>query len=387
MFVGAMSVRAMRYSRVFLASSLLWGFLTCSSAGAYTVVAVMHGASGDFDLPNLRGMQLAVSEVAARGGGLKGEKLTLQTVSPDGAIPTWEVSAYLLGASLTSAEVLKVATATRSSGAALVLAGQGGAGVLPSLGGRGILVGFGDNAQAAAAAQFALKRGWKSVMVMSQSDHPQSQDLTRYFRDAFHALGGGMLLSQNDDSAGGDLKNPEVARRLRAALKSVDALYLAAGNDDVSDVVRNLRSIGVTLPILGPDRLEFSLPSDLSAAQLGELYATVHTLISKNASGPLGKLMERYSGAYNSPLQSSFTVVGYDALQLVVEAASKAGSAKANAVLAALNSMGAVQGIAGSQSFQAGSRVFSTDIMVMVRLTNAGQVLASAEPLTYLPKP
>jgi branched-chain amino acid transport system substrate-binding protein len=377
----------MRYSRVVLASSLLWGFLTCSSAGAYTVVAVMHGAAGEFDLPSLRGMQLAVSEVAARGGGLKGEKLNLQTVSPDGAIPTWEVSAYLLGASLTPAEVLKVATATRSSGAALVLAGQGSVGVLPSLGGRGILVGFGDNAQAAASANFALKRGWKSVMVLSQSDHPQSQDLTRYFRDAFRALGGGMLLSQNYDAAGSDLNNPEAARRLRATLKSVDALYLAAGNEDVSDVVRDLRKIGVTLPILGPDRLEFSLPSDLNAAQLGELYATVHTLISKNASGPLGKLMERYSGAYNASLQSSFTVVGYDALQLVADAASKAGSAKANAVLATLNSMGAVQGIAGTRSFQAGSRVFSTDIMVMVRLTNAGQVLASAEPLNYLPKP
>jgi len=365
--------------------------LAASGAQAFTVLGVFHlrGPQAPYDAPALQGLKLALQDFNA-SGGLAGDKASLRLLDPSEPTSTLKtggsgVSAVLLGPALEVDEVLKVGAATAPGGAPLVLAGQGSVRLTGQLSNRVFLANFGDNVQAGAAAQFALKKNWGSVLILGGGSQV-SQDLVRYFRDAFFKSGGRLAVAQRYGGAGGAYEDPESLRILKATLGSVQAIYLAVSSEDAGRIVRNLRLGGVLTPIFGPDRLEFSLPGSLSEAQLGEVYATSHAYFSMGASAPLRAFALRYQVQYAGQLPGSFAAVGFDAGNLLFAAVRSSRSSKAAAVARALASIKNLDGITGNLVFAAASRVPQSGVLV-VRVTSAGPVLAAASQLGYVPDP
>lgn len=365
--------------------------LLISSAQAFVVLAVFHtsGKAARYDAPALQGLMLAVSDFNA-SGGLGGDKASLQVLDP--GVPASRLSAagskasaVVLGPALEVDEVLKVGAATALKGPTLLLADQGSAALTGQFSNRVFLSSFGDNVQGASAAQFAMKRSWSSVLIL-QGPGQQSADLARYFRDAFFKFGGQLATAQRYSDAERTYRDPEDARRLRATLGSVQAVYLACGSDESSALVKTLRASGVSLPIIGPDRLEFTLPGTLSEAELGEVYATSHVFFSDSVTGPLRTFMNRYEKAYASAPQSSFSAVGFDAGNMLFSAVRRSKSAAAASILEALSLVSSTAGVTGNLVYARSVRTPQAGVLV-VRLGSGQHTLAYAGQTGYVPDP
>jgi len=383
----------------------------------------LTGSQAALDVPSLDGARLAVDRINANGG-LMGRRVEL--LERDGRTDATEVrrAAESLVAAHVSAiiglsdtgQVLAAAPVAAAAGIPFVTSGATSPRLPDQVPDWLFLACFGDNAQAAAGAEYAAEAlGARTAVVVFDRDMEYTRLLGRYFSQAFRAQGGRVVLERGfedrggvlgalagevpsrkgagedddaeagggtdgDNEAGGDSgtaegdeetegdkaaegdekQQPTAAERARSlrAARSADLLFVAAGPEDAPDIVRRLRAAGFTQTIMGGDSFDDRALVKAAAATGGGVYYTTHAaprLPSANAA--VRRFSASYDAAYGRPPQNAFACLGYDAVDLVAAAVAKADSVRPAAVRDALQATRHFVGVSGTLGYTADDRV------------------------------
>lgn len=238
------------------------------------------------------------------------------------------------------------------------------------LGPRFFLACFGDNVQAAAAAEWL--RGAKKVsraVVICNTAQNYTRLLQRYFADAFEHAGG--KISETISYRGGD------AVGLPRDLTSCEAIFLAAESaKEAGRIIAKLRGAGFKGPIVGGDG--YDDPSYWDDEPLAEnVYFTTHAYPARGASS---SEMAAFRGSYRGT-PDAFGGLGFDALRLLLTADPGEGGNISHR----LQTGAPFAGVTGPIAYLGGSRVPAKPVAI-IAATRPRQMLTQITP-SHVPAP
>jgi len=221
---------------------------------------------------------------------------------------------------------------------------------------------FGDNVQAATAAEWAYHdRGARSVAVLANASITYTSLLRDYFVARFTELGG-RVVSRASYRPGG--LDAAVGR-----LKQADFVFAAVAPDEVVDAIRRLRAAGFHGPVLGGDGYDLG-EVWLENPDIGGVYFTTHAYLgADSANARVQAFRAAYRAAYPGDSPDAFSALGYDAARLLIDAIRRAGSddpAKLREALGATRDLTRdFEGVTGRVSFVGGSRIPSKTVSIL----------------------
>ncbi len=242
------------------------------------------------------------------------------------------------------------------------------------LGPRFFMACFGDNVQAAAAAEWlrnAKKASRVAVIYNRSKAYPRL--LQGYFADAFRHAGGKVdeTISYGDGEPAG----------LPRDLQMCDAVFIAAESAaGASKVISKLRAVGFKGPIVGGD--SYDDPEFWSEEPLAEnVYFTTHAYPAKGSGAASAAILSDFRGACRGGTPDAFSGLGFDALRLVLAAAPGKGGDLAQR----LQKGAPLAGVTGSIAYQGGSRVPSKPV-ALIAAEHPRQMILQLTP-AYVPAP
>jgi branched-chain amino acid transport system substrate-binding protein len=242
---------------------------------------------------------------------------------------------------------------------------------------------FGDNAQAAAAAEFAHAEFGGTTVILWDSTTPYTRMLPKYFRTRFAQLGGTVLLDRSFE--GCDLGD---AGRMIAELPDEPAfVYLAAMPDCAGEQVASLRAAGVALPIIGGDGLDTPHLLSNSHGPTDDVWFTTHAWLSAETGTARAKaFVHAYENAYGHPPGDAFAALGYDSALLLLDAVGRAQGTSPAEVHAALEGTRDFEGVTGTISYGPHRHVPSKTVWI-IHVEDGQQSLEAALVPKSVPPP
>ncbi len=256
---------------------------------------------------------------------------------------------------------------------------------LPEVVGNSIfLMPFGDNAQAAAAAEFAIKEFGSTVAIIFDSTAQYSRKLPRYFRTRFKDLGG--IIELNMAYNGGcDLSL--LGEQIRGLSPQPAFVYLAGLPDCIGKVIASLRTVGVYQPIIGGDGLDTPNLLGGNGGIPNDVWYTTHAWLSAETGTPEAKqFIAAYKEAYRLPPEDAFAALGYDAANLLLQVVQQAKKIRRRDILDALEHTQDFQGVTGTISYTKDNHVPKKTVWI-IRLTKGQRSLAAALIPDIVPPP
>jgi branched-chain amino acid transport system substrate-binding protein len=216
------------------------------------------------------------------------------------------------------------------------------------------LVPFGDNTQAAAGAEHALREFGSAAAILWDSTSAYTRTLPRYFRTRFAELGGQILL----DASYQGCDAGELGQQVAALAPAASFVYLAGLPDCIGEVVASLRQAGVGAPILGGDGLDTPNLLEGGPGPTDDVRYTTHAWLSADTGTPQARqFLADYEEAYGTAPQDAFAALGYDAGNLLLDALRRADKVKKRSILDALEATRSFAGVTGTISFTASDHV------------------------------
>jgi len=326
----------------------------------------LTGSQAALDAPSSRGAQLAVDE-ANRAGGVLGRKIRLLQVDGESRpaaikqraaelLKRFPALSALMGFSDTDM-VLAAAPVAARHRRVFVTSGA----TSPRLPGQVpdylFLACFGDNVQAAAAAEWLYRdRAARTVAVFYNSTMEYTRLLHSYFAARFVQLGGNVVQISSYE--------PEAVSKVVGRAPQTDAVFVAAGPEDAVAATLQLRAAGYTGPIVGGDG--FDSDAWLKHAELKDVYFTTHAYLGADNPDPrVTAFRKSYLAAYSGSPPDAFAALGYDAARLIIAAIAKAGDDDPVKVRQALGAMRRFEGVTGTVSYLAGSRIPTKTVSIL----------------------
>ncbi len=327
------------------------------------VVGALYNTTGSqavLDIPSQKGAHLAASLANAKGGVL-GRPIKLIDANGNSDVETMSKRTAELVASqpnLTALVGLSDTDLARAAGKVAAGAGQllltSGA-TSPKLPAEVpeylYLACFGDNVQAAAAAEWAYDTlGARRASVVFDSGETYTRLLQQYFRDRFEALGGTVV---SVTSYKGD-----ATKQLTEGLKPADIVFLAAEQaTEALAGVKILRAAGFKMPILGGDGYDAPAVWAMDP-EVKDVYFTTHGYVAADNPKPLVRSFRvAFAAANPGEEPDSFTALGYDAVGLLIDAITRAGSDAPDKVRLALAATKNYEGVTGTIGYETGSQI------------------------------
>ena len=354
----------------------VWGVALAAPVGSEAAddpvqLGAVYNLSGDwsaFDRPAARGAELAVARANAAGGVL-GQTVELVIADPEGRpdqvaertrelVDAHPALSAVLGLSDTDM-VLAAAPVAAEHRLLFVTSGATSPKLPAQVPQYLFLACFGDNVQAAAAAEFAYNRlGARTVSIVYNSGQTYTTLLQEYFRTRFEELGGEVVAVAS---------YPTTAEQ-KAALAEVaeaDVVFLSAEQPaEAAAGVIGLRAAGIDVPILGGDGFD-AAPEWSKDAAVADVYFTTHAYLSPDHPDAVVRAFdEAYRRAFGRA-PSGFAALGYDAVGVVLAAIKAGGSAAPEQVRAALLELAGYRGVTGTISYQGGSRIPKKSVTIL----------------------
>jgi branched-chain amino acid transport system substrate-binding protein len=342
----------------------------------------LHGFQANLDLPSSRGARLAVAD-ANRSGGLLGRRVELAVV--DGvsrpkviAVKTAALLKRfpdlpaLIGLSDTD---MVLAAAPVAADARLVFLTSGATSpLLPQQVPEFLFLAcFGDNVQAAAAAESAWQDlEARSAAVLYADADTYTNLLQGYFVTRFTELGGvvGPIRAYTAGALDG----------LADGLLDVDLVFLASASaEEALNIIRLLRSAGVDAPVFGGDG--YDSEELWQQAEVQDVYFTTHAYLGADSVDPLvQEFRAAYAAAYNSAEPDAFAALGFDTARLIMEAIRAAGTTTPGAVRQALAETRAFRGVTGTIGYPAGSAIPLKSVTILRVVPGGTELFRQLQP-------
>jgi len=227
------------------------------------------------------------------------------------------------------------------------------------------LVAFGDNAQAAAAAEFARSSlGAKTACLLYDGEMEYTQLLARYFKESFSTIGGKIVFEKSFPHAATDIT--AILQQIYTLSSPPDLIYLATEPEQAPALIRQIRSQGFRQPIFGGDSFDTALVKS-DPELINNIYFTTHIFLDPHSDDPLiTNFIEAYQTKYGTPPSSAFAALGYDAVHLLFHVAKEAGSLEPEAILQELATTQDFPAITGPISYSKGNSVPVKPVTIVV---------------------
>lgn len=331
----------------------------------------LNGALASIDNPARDGSLLAVKEINAAGGVL-GRPIELVVYDGKSDLTTVtnitkqmiEEDKVVALVGLTDTSFMLAAGQIAQEAERPFLDVGGTAPIITSVGDYIFMVPFGDNVQASAGAEFAIKQGWTSSALLYDSANDYTNFLASYFKDRFTADDlAGQILEESTYQPG----DPEYSSQLTEFQNlnpQPSFLYVAAMPENIGSIVAQARDFGLEQPILGGDGYDTPLLVELAGDKSHDVYFTNHAGLLGGA--PEGEaFVAAYQAEYNRAPESAFAALGYDGVRLMADAISRAGSTEGPAIRDALQATEGFKGATGDISYQPGSRIPQKSVAII----------------------
>ena len=291
-------------------------------------VTTNSGTAAAYGEAEVKGFELAVSEINAKGG-INGEKVKLESMDDKGDA-TEASNAYnkLAGDN----NVLAVAGPTISATTAAVapLADQSKlVTIAPAATSDSIETGnylfrtcFKDSYQGEVAARFAAENlKVKKVAVLYGTGDPYSSGVGEAFAKAAEKLGLEVVDKESSSSA----DDTEYSAQLQKIQASGAELLYAPYYYSVAGpyIIPQARSVGFEGYVMGPDGYDgLKLTGDKS--QYNKTYYTTHYSADDNTNTKVQDFIKSYKSKNNAE-PNTFAALGYDTIYMIKQAIEKAG--------------------------------------------------------------
>jgi branched-chain amino acid transport system substrate-binding protein len=338
--------------------------VTTASAAPWKIGAVYCNAGPQkaLDEPSWRGAQAAVA-LRNKSGGINGQPVELIRIATDSS-PT-SVAAAVRSALQADPDIaafiglsdtdlaLAAGREARKAGKVFVTSGATSP-LLPSqLGGRFFLACFGDNVQAAAAADWLRAKGAKNVAVIYDRGQTYPRLLGRYFSEAFEAAGG-TVTDQIAFRAGESVGLP-------TDLKSCDAVFVSAETAaDAERVIAKLRGAGFTGSVVGGDG--YDTPSTWTGNALAKnVFYTTHAYPARGPGAADAATLSAFRANYRGGTPDAFSGLGFDAARVVIDGLARGGKDLAKDIQSRTD----VAGVTGAIKYDGGRRIPSKPVAII----------------------
>lgn len=349
----------------------------------------LTGAQASLDIPSANGAKLAAKQVND-AGGIDGKMIELllydgtgdpATISrlTDRLVVSDRVVA-MMGFSDTDM-VMAAAPIAAQAGIPFVTSGATSPKLPEKASPNLYLACFGDNIQAAAAAEYAFNTlNAKTAYLMTDQDMEYTVLLSGYFTTRFRDLGGRIIL--DDKFHTGDKEFSAQINRLKGANSLPDLLFISSGPEEIGHIVQQFRKSGITRPILGGDAYDSPNLVGIAGKNSENVYFTAHALMNEaNGTARVKKFIADYRQEYHTVPEDSFAGLGYDTVMLIVNAIRGAGSTDPKAITAALSATTNLQGVTGSISFSAG-RIPMKNVAIIQIIDGKYTLVAEEMPIS-----
>jgi branched-chain amino acid transport system substrate-binding protein len=384
-----------RYSLLLLVLVLLSGLtVTQAQEGDPIRIGAGYGITGgmsSLDEPGANGAMLAAEEINAAGGVL-GRPLELivrdSQTQPD---TTAQIARQFLEEDGVVAAIgfndtdsaLAFGPVFQEAGIPFITAGATSPLLPDEIGDFMFLAPFGDNTQAAVAAEYAFENFGDTAYLLTNEGSTFTQLLATYFRARFEELGGTIVLEDSYELDATDF-SAQIAR-LRALSEQPDFYFVSALPQDIGPVARQMRDAGLTGPIVSGDGADTPLLLEVGGDAANDVYFATHALMNAElGTERVQAFIEAYNEAYGRDPENAFAALGYDALYLLVDAIERAGSTDPVAIQQALMETEGFEGVTGTVTYVEGSRV-PQKAVTMIHVTDgqftlAGEFVPEAVP-------
>jgi len=351
-------------------------FMSCFGAGklnnsANVVIGALYNYTGiqsALDVPSSKGVLLAIEQANSNGGILgrhvelilkKGNSKT-GTVKKQTAdlIKENPTAAALIG--LSDTDMVLAAAPVAAENKIVFLTSGATSPLLPGQVPESLFLAcFGDNVQAAAAADWAYDdTSARTASILFNSSQTYTRLLKGYFETRFVQLGG-QIISVQDFT-------PENLGNLNLELKKADIVFLSAENpQEALEAIGILRKAGFSSPIIGGDGFD---SEDLWQIhpEINNVYFTTHAYLgSDNPDPKVINFRKAYMNANSGSAPNAFSALGYDSANLIMTAISKANSTDPELVRISLMTIRNIEGITGTISYSPSSRIPKKSVSII----------------------
>jgi len=341
----------------------------CSGGGGGDTIKIGGGfaLTGDesaLDLPAANGAKLAVKEINAAGGVLGKQidfivhdsqyKMDVTAQTAKQFVEQDKVQA-MIGYTDTDS-VLASGPTFQAAGIPFITVGATSPKIPSQVGDMMFLAAFGDNVQAAAGAEYALKNFGQNAYLLWDKGVEYTTLLGAYFKARFTEAGGTIVLEDSYDDKATDF-SAQIAK-IKALSPQPDFYYVAAMPYNVGPLVKQMRDAGITGPVVGGDGYDTPDLVSVAGPAADNVYFSTHALMdATGGTDGIKKFIAAYNKEYGHDPENAFAALGYDTVYLLVDAIKRAGSMDAKALKAAIEATKDFPGITGSITFSADSHV------------------------------
>ncbi len=331
----------------------------------------LTGGYASIDNPASQGSLLAVKEINEAGGVL-GRPLEIIIEDGRSDVPTISSVAQKLVeedgvhvmAGLTDTSYMLAAGPVAQEAGIPFLDVGGTAPLITTVGDYIFMLPFGDNVQAAVAAEYANEQGWTTAAILVDQAMDYTKFLAQYFVERFTMEDiGGEIVSELSYSMGDTDFSGQLTQFVNLDPQP-DFLFISANPGEIGTIVRQARDLGLDLPIVGGDGYDTPLLAELGGDAATNIIFTTHQGIYDQT--PVSEAFnEAYEAEYGNPPEAVFAALGYDGIYLMVDAIERAGTIDGAAVRDALAATQGFEGVTGTISYEAGSRIPSKSVALI----------------------
>lgn len=313
-------------------------------------VEPLTGKEAAFGQSSHNGILIAVAEINARGGVL-GRPLELvtednQSKAGDSATITKKlitrdrVVAVINGG--TSAQALESAPVCQAARIPLIASTATNPQVT-RLGTYVFRTCFIDEFQGAVLAKFALQTlKAKRVALLTSVSSTFSVGLSKAFREAYTAAGGEIVVEQKYAEGDKDFRAQLTA--IRAA--HPDAVAAMGYYTEGALICRQARELGLTIPLLSGDGWEAPELVQIGGEAVNGVYYSAH-YSAESTEPAVQDFVRKYRARFDGATPDSLAPLAYDAMMILADAITRAGSTDGAAVQKALAQTRDFPGVTG----------------------------------------
>jgi branched-chain amino acid transport system substrate-binding protein len=379
----------MRFLRIAAAAALALA-LGCSKKSSDTIlvghVASLTGSEATFGVSTDNGIKLAFEELN-KAGGVKGKKLVLKTLDDQGKPEEAQVAitrlivndkvTMIIGevASSRSLAMAPVADdkkvpmiSTASTNPKVTLDAQGNTRKYV------FRVCFIDPFQGTVMAKFARENMKVSkVAVLRDVGNAYSVGLADFFEDTFKKMGGEIVTDQSFKAGDQDFK----AQLTKIRETAPEAIYVPAYYTDVGLISRQVRELGMKVPMMGGDGWDSEELYKISSGALdGSFFSNHYTTESPDDS--VKNFISKYKAAYGS-VPDALAALGYDAALVAADAMNRAKDLKGPDIAEALAATKDFKAVTGTISLNEQHNAVKSAVVIGIE-NNAGKYAATVSP-------
>lgn len=332
--------------RKLLAASAM-GLVLASGAMAQDTIKFgalynLTGGMSSLDGPSLAGARLAVKQINA-AGGLLGQQIEI--VAPDGqtdqqqtAINAQRVLSDGIVAGFGQSDttfVMAGAPLFQEAGIPFLTSGATHPELPAWVGDHMFMTAFGDDDQSYAIADYAMDElGYRTFSVWTDQSMDFTKALSAFFKERVEQKDGTIVAE--DSFMIGDTDFSAQIARLAALDPAPDAVFVSAIPGEAGLSVKQIREAGITMPIVSGDGFDTQLVSTVPGPDLAnDVWFSTHTYLADDRP-EVNQFIEDYTAEYGHAPENSFAPLGYDAVKLLADAITRAGSSEPAAIRDAL---------------------------------------------------